>query len=61
MALVQEQEAAVSLQTIAAAKEISADAAVAALLSQLAGIFALKRVGETNQRAFVPADTIFPI
>lgn len=43
MALVQEQEAAVTFQTIAAAKKISTDAAVAALLSQLDGIFALKR------------------
>lgn len=61
MALVQEQEAAVSLQTIAAAKKISTDAAVAALLSQLDGIFALKRVrGNKTQQAFFPADTISP-
>lgn len=43
MALAQEQEAAVSSQTIAAAKEISVDAAVAAALSQFHGTFPFKR------------------
>lgn len=38
MASVQEQEAAVNLQTIAAAKEISSDAAVAAVLSNFHGV-----------------------
>lgn len=53
------EEANASLQTVAAAKEKSVDAAVAALLTELSGIFALKEEQRAALTAFLCGKAVF--